>query len=278
MAIAGPIVSVLLGVGFWLVLPWLPEGAAATRFVVAYLAMLNIVLVVFNLLPALPLDGGRVLRSLLALAMPFAKATRVAGAISKVIAFGLGLVGLLSLNVFLLAVAFFIFVAVSAETQMGRLEAVLRGVPARRIMNADVRWVLPETTVGELLQRMLADHHLSYPVLGEDGSVRGMVGLQAVQAQYPSLPVSRFLTAEVPTVAEGEDGVEVLRRMGHASLNRVLVVGPGGRVVGLITKGDLMRFIMVREAMADLRSEPRTPASPEPWAPTTTGVAAHRAG
>lgn len=266
MAIAGPIVSAVLAGAFWVAAPLVSSESLGLRFVLQYLSMLNLVLAVFNLLPALPLDGGRVLRSLLAIPMGFHRATRAAGGVSKVIAVLLGLFGLLSLNIFLMAIAFFIFMAVSAETQMGRLELSLRGVPARRIMNPEVHVVSQEARITELLQRMLLEHHLSYPVVDETGSLRGIVTLLAAQGQPPEIRVAEVMTTAVPTVRESDDGVAVLKRMGQQGLNRVVVLDAHDRIAGLITKGDLMRFIMVREAMAEMRADPnRGPAAGASW-------------
>lgn len=269
MAIAGPIVSFLLAALFWFALPLVPEAMTGTRFVVGYLAVLNVVLAVFNLLPALPLDGGRVLRSLLALAMPFGRATQIAGGISKVIAVLLGIWGILTLNIFLMAIAFFIYMAVNAETQMGRLEAVLRGVPAWRIMNPEVHSVTPNTRVSELLQRMLRDRHLGFPVIDEIGRVHGMVTLDQLNERDPATPVSQLMSTDLPRIDQDADGLDVLRQMGQNHLSAVVVIGPDDRVAGIITKSDLMRFIMVREAIAGLHIQPPTRPIGAPWAART---------
>src|SRR5215208_3104111 len=111
VAIVGPLVSVAVGVACGLVGRVLPASAVPGRFVIYYLASTHVLLAVFNMLPALPLDGGRVLRSLLALRMPHLRATQVAATVSKFLAIALGLFGLLSGNLMLVAVAFFVYVA-----------------------------------------------------------------------------------------------------------------------------------------------------------------------
>src|SRR5690606_16741322 len=92
---AGPPVSVILAGLCWLIAGALPSAMIATGFVFSYLAMLNIVIAVFNLIPALPLDGGRILRSLLALKMSHIRATQISGVISKVFAVVIGIMGLI---------------------------------------------------------------------------------------------------------------------------------------------------------------------------------------
>lgn len=248
VGIAGPIVSVGLAGAFAAVLPFAPTGMTSVRFVIAYLAIVNLALAIFNLLPALPLDGGRVLRSLLALAMPHAKATMIAGTISRVIAVGLGLFGLFTLNVFLILIAFFIYIAVSSETQMGRMEAALRGVPAREIMNPEVKTVPPDLPVPRLLERMLHDRHLGFPVVEEGGRLVGVVTLDHAQEAGPHDRVGDVMNEDVATIGEFADGTEVARLMGRDGFGRVVVLDDRERVAGIITKRDLMRVILVREA------------------------------
>src|SRR3954449_2209225 len=118
VAIAGPIVSVAVGVLCGLVLKALPPSAVPARFVFTYLAYMNVSLAVFNMIPALPLDGGRVLRSLLALRMTHLRATQVAAGVSKVLAIALGLYGLFGGGgVMLVLVAFFVYMAVNSEVR-----------------------------------------------------------------------------------------------------------------------------------------------------------------
>lgn len=265
VGIAGPIVSVALGGLFWLAAAATPPAMAATSFVLTYLAVLNVVLAVFNLLPALPLDGGRVLRSLLALAMPHGQATRIAGAISKTLAVILGLVGFLYFNIFLMLIAFFIYMAVSAETQMGRVEDMLRGVRARHLMNPQVRTVGPGLPVSDLLQRMLADRHMGFPVVDESGALRGLVTLEQAHGKNPAATVESVMAADVPTVASDAPGMEVMRLMGGNGLNRVVVLGPDGRIAGIITKRDVMRTILVREVTAEQAPAQAAPAPAPPW-------------
>lgn len=136
VAIVGPITSGALGALFATLLGNVPMGDG-TSFVVAYLAITNVALAVFNLLPALPLDGGRVLRSLLALALPRERATTLAGAVSQVLAIGLGVFGFLSLNLLLMAVAFFVYNAGRAEVQAERLRSAFAGRDVREFMTRD---------------------------------------------------------------------------------------------------------------------------------------------
>jgi Zn-dependent protease len=135
MAIAGPATSFLLAGVVWILQHAAPDSFGGIRFILAYLLYMNLVLAIFNLLPALPLDGGRVFRSLLAMRTSYLRATRVAATLSRILAFFLGLVGLLSLNLWLILIAFFIFIAVSGET---------RTTPPQ-----PVDWIPPDTNASE---------------------------------------------------------------------------------------------------------------------------------
>jgi Zn-dependent protease/CBS domain-containing protein len=246
VAIVGPIVSVALGGLCWLILQAVPDGAVATRFVLEYLTYMNIVLAVFNLLPALPLDGGRVLRSLLALKMPHARATQIAGSVSRVLAVTLGILGLFSLNFFLLLVAIFIFMAVGAETSSAQIEPLLRGVPVWRIMNRDVRSVSPGATVADLTALMMSERHLGFPVVDEAGRVLGGVSIREIQGIDPQTSVEAVMTPQVLTISEDADAMELFLLMGQSGFRRAVVLDGAGRLAGIITKTDLMRLIQIR--------------------------------
>ena len=128
VAIAGPVTSFAVAGVCWVLLQLTPVTIVPLHFVLAYLVWMNVVLATFNLLPALPLDGGRVLRSLLALRSNHLKATLGAAALSRVIALGMGLVGLMTGHIFLLLIAFFVFMAGMAESQMAMAADLLRGI------------------------------------------------------------------------------------------------------------------------------------------------------
>jgi Zn-dependent protease len=122
IAVVGPIVSVAVGVVSYLAFIAVPGGLPSVRFVLGYLALTNVTLAIFNLLPGFPMDGGRVLRALLARTRPYAKATQIAAEVGKVFAVLLGLFGLLA-NPFLIALAFFIYIGASGEAQQTVLRA-----------------------------------------------------------------------------------------------------------------------------------------------------------
>jgi Zn-dependent protease len=116
MAIAGPLTSLIVAGIAWGLLHLTGDLSDGLRFLLTYLVYMNLLLAAFNLIPALPLDGGRVLRSLLAMWLSYQQATRIAAVLGRVLAILLGLTGLLQTNTWLMLIAFFIFMAVSNET------------------------------------------------------------------------------------------------------------------------------------------------------------------
>ncbi|KDE59750.1 metalloprotease [Halostagnicola sp. A56] len=236
IAIAGPIVSVLVGVlsyGLFLVTPASVDGAL---FVFGYLAVLNIALAGFNMLPAFPMDGGRVLRALLARNQPYAKATQQAASIGKFFAVLMGLFGLLvTFNIILIGVAFFIYIAASGESQQVTMKAAFQDVTVGDIMTParDLHTVGPDTSVEELIQRMFSERHTGYPVL-DDGHLVGLVTLSDAQEVKPverdAFTVSDVMTTDLQTIDANSDAMTAIERMQSERIGRLLVVdGAGSR-------------------------------------------------
>ncbi|MBI5813095.1 MAG: CBS domain-containing protein [Meiothermus silvanus] len=242
IAIVGPLVSLALSGVFTLLRGVLPE-AAGWQFLLGYLAFINLSLALFNLLPALPLDGGRVLRSLLALSRPYLEATRIAAGISRLIAFALGLLGLLVFNLFLVLVAFFVYMAASSEAEQAILSEALRGVRVRDLMTREVKSVPPTLRVSELLQRMLLERHMGYPVV-EDGRVLGLVSLENLQGADPEAPIFERM-GKLEAISPDASALEALKRMAECNFSR-LVVLENGQMVGILSKTDLLRALQVR--------------------------------
>ena len=247
VSIVGPIVSIAIGVICWMLLRFTPSSAVALRFVLAYMAYMNIVLAVFNLVPALPLDGGRVLRSVLALWMPPARATELAAGVSKVLAVLLGLLGLISFNFFLLLIAIFIFMAVRSETVTGQVEQLLRGFTVGEVMNADVHTISPKVPIAELTDRMFRERRLAFPVIDGEGKLLGLVSVEQLHGQDPATPVGK-LANRAMTIRQDAPAIEAFRQMSENGFGRIIVIDESSRPVGIITKTDLLRLLQLREA------------------------------
>ncbi len=245
IAVAGPIVSVAVGVACYAVFVLAPAGANAVLFVFGYLALLNIVLAVFNMLPAFPMDGGRVLRALMARNQPHAQATQRAAAVGKVFAFMMAIFGLFAFNVILILLAFFIYIAASGEAQQTVLKAAFEDVRVDDVMTPreDLHTVTEETSVAELMDRMFRERHTGYPVLRRDDLV-GMVTLEDArevrEIERDAYRVGDVMASDITSVTPETDALAALQTMQAHGVGRLPVIDANGELVGLISRSDLM--------------------------------------
>ncbi|GGM58117.1 Zn-dependent protease/CBS domain-containing protein [Halarchaeum rubridurum] len=243
IAIAGPVVSVALGAVSYAAL-LVVRGTPPLTFVVGYLALANVVLAVFNLLPGFPMDGGRVLRALLARTRPYARATQLAAEVGKAVAVILGILGLFG-NLLLIAIAFFIYIGASSESQRTVMNAAFEGVTVADVMTdaADVKTVHPDDTVTDLTERMFEERHTGYPVV-QDGRVVGVVTLGDAREVEPverdAYTVGDVMTRDVRTTTPDAEAMDALERIQDEGIGRLIVVDDDGRLLGLVSRTDLM--------------------------------------
>ncbi|MFP8888187.1 CBS domain-containing protein [Natrialbaceae archaeon A-CW2] len=244
IAIAGPIVSVLVGVASYGLFLATPAELDGIRFVLGYLAVLNVALAIFNMVPAFPMDGGRVLRALLARNRPYARATQQAASIGKLFAIIMALFGLFT-NIFLIAVAFFVYIAASSESRQVTMKAAFEGVSVRDIMTpaGSLHTVMPGTSVADLIRRMFSERHTGYPVI-DDGHLVGLVTLSDARDIKPverdAFTVADVMSTDLKTIEPDADAMTALERMQKDDIGRLLVMDRHGDLVGLITRTDLM--------------------------------------
>jgi Zn-dependent protease/CBS domain-containing protein len=244
IAVAGPVVSVVLGVLSAVVLFAVPPGLPAVRFVAAYLALTNVTLAVFNMLPGFPMDGGRVLRALLARDRPYARATKQAAEVGKAFAFLLGLVGLFA-NLLLVALAFFIYMGASSEAQQTAMRAAFEDVVVADVMTPRDRLdvVEEDLSVAGLLDQMVRDRHTGYPVMRGDDLV-GLVTLADARAvrevERDAYTVGDVMTDDLAWVDADADVTTAVATMGQGGVGRLPVRGPDGDLVGFLTRSDVM--------------------------------------
>ena len=259
IALAGPVVSVAVGVVCYVGLLLTPPDIDTVRFVLAYLAILNVFLAGFNMLPAFPMDGGRILRALLARNRPHAQATQQAAEVGKFFAFLMGLVGLLALNVVLILIAFFIYIAAAGEAQQTVMKAAFEGVTVGDVMTSrqDLHVVSPETTVAELIERMFTERHTGYPVV-HGGDVVGMVTLDDVRNIRPeerdAYYVEDVMSDGVRTISPDADAMDALRELHEHDIGRLPVVNERGELRGIISRTDLMTAFNILQSSETPRS------------------------
>lgn len=257
IAVAGPLVSLGIGVFFVLiaVVGDLPE---AVDGVVGYLGYINLVLLVFNLIPALPLDGGRVLRSILWQTKgDFRRATNVAAEVARVFAYlfiGLGLAEVFFLNsfagVWLAFLGWFLLQAAGAEARYLATRQALGGLRVRDLMVRDPITVAPDLSLGRFMDEVVWPHrHTAYPVV-DDGRAVGLLPFRSV-AEVPrgewdgrSVRDAMLPLDDVPALAEDDDLVDALAKLGSSDVRRALVLDDG-RLAGLLSITDLSRALEV---------------------------------
>jgi Zn-dependent protease len=254
IAIAGPLVSLALGAGF-VGLAVLITGIEQIDGIAAWLGYINLALLVFNLLPALPLDGGRVLRSALWFVRgDFAWATRIAATIGRafgalLIAGGLALVFFESgtSGLWLAFLGWFLFGAASEEARYAQVYGALAGLRVRDLMVRSPTTVSPRQTIGELMHGVIrTDRQDAYAVV-EGGRAVGLLPFRLIadvpRGEWDARTVGeRMLPLAVVPVLAGDDSLEHALRALSGGLDRGLVVDDGD-VAGLISLADLARAV-----------------------------------
>jgi Zn-dependent protease/CBS domain-containing protein len=258
IAIAGPAVNVVIGLGLvglagaHLGLSALGSVDNARISMTDRLAMVNLFLAVFNMIPAFPMDGGRVLRAALASRMGHTRATEVAAAVGQVVAFLLGFVGLFW-NPMLIFIAIFVYLAASSEAHMVALRAMAHGVPVTNAMMTQLARLTPQAHVDEAVQTLLRTSQSEFPVV--DGADRpvGLLGrgdlIRALKQHGPDARVADVMTAKVPTVGSRRCLEDALRLLQEKAAPAVAVVDADGRLVGLVTSETVGEMLMLRDAM-----------------------------
>ncbi|MUV91037.1 CBS domain-containing protein [Halapricum sp. CBA1109] len=268
IAVAGPIVSVALGALSYLAFVSVPTttgvGTAGLKFVLGYLALVNVALAVFNMLPGFPMDGGRVLRALLASRLPYARATNIAAEVGKLFAILLGLFGLFSFNLFLAALAFFIYIGAASEAQTTAMRAAFEGVEVRDVMTpADrIDTVDAEMSVAELLELMFRERHTGYPV-ERNGDIVGLVTLGDARAvrevEREAYRVEEVMTTGLETITPTASAIDAMERIQSNNVGRLLVYD-GEQFRGILTRSDLMTALEIINS--DDRFRRGTPTEP----------------
>jgi CBS domain-containing protein len=229
-----------------------PDQPPGFHAFVQAMAYINVALGAFNLLlPAFPMDGGRVLRSLLARRMPFPKATRYAASVGRALALAMGLLGFLTLGgggVWLLLIAFFIYMGASEEERAVNVQATLGTLRVRDLMTSQPVVLRPQQTLEEAFRRMVETKHVGFPVVDEDGRVVGLLGLPEMgkieSVHYPATPVRLAMRVELPSIAPDALATDALRRMSSEQEEHLLVLD-GGRLAGLLTRTDVSRIVRI---------------------------------
>jgi len=280
MALAGPLTSFVIGVVSWSAMMLLRGIGPSTVFLDGVIILLgivgfyNVLLAAFNLIPAFPMDGGRLLRSYYAMRMPFVQATAKAAKVGRYFAIAMGLYGLFTLNMWLIIIALFVYIGASEEEQATTVTEALHGLTVRQLMTDAVQVVHPDMSVAQLHELMLATRHMGFPVVD-----RGLVGVvtltdtQKIPREHAPLTTVRdIMTRQVVTVPPSMDAAQALALMTERRIGRLIVMD-GPSLVGIVTQKDFLRAINIFSARMRTAQGGR-PFAPYPPPPPPTPPAA----
>lgn len=259
IALAGPAVNVVIAAVLSVILaagrafPGPEQVQVVGGNLLGKLMWVNVSLVLFNLLPAFPMDGGRVLRALLAERMEYSRATRMAATVGQGMAFLFGLVGLL-FNPFLIFIAFFVYLGATQEATTVEMELAFRGVPVREAMVTRFRTLSPTDTLAHASEQLLTGSQQEFPVVDPSGIVglltrRNLV--DALSRRGPTAPVAEAMEP-MPAPASPNDCLETVFQQMRTEDGKPAPVAPvieNGALVGLITLENIGEFLMIRSAL-----------------------------
>lgn len=266
VALAGPAVNVVISALLFAVVAASPgplhlsfsgEDLLHASFL-ERLLVVNLFLAGFNLLPAFPMDGGRVLRALLATHLNHTRATEVAAHVGQGMALLFGFVGLFT-NPFLVFIALFVWLGAAGEGAMVQMQSAFSGIPVARAMITDFVTLGPRDSLAHAVETTLAGTQTDFPVV-EEGRVIGVLRqsdlLKGLSRQGPEAPVEGYMCRRFERV----DPYALLDRVFvqlHQSECQTLPVVHGDRLVGLLTPANIGEFVRIQSALAGSRPRGR---------------------
>jgi len=256
VALAGPAVNVVAAVllfGYLLLTRTfepLTSLSISSGSIIERLMVVNLWLVGFNLIPAFPMDGGRVLRALLGLKLEYVQATQIAAYVGQAFAFLFGFIGLFS-NPFLVFIALFVWMGAAQEANLAQVKHSVSGIPVARAMLTDFQTLTPYDTLVRVVALILAGSQHDFPVI-QDGHVVGILDrdafMKALSERGQSISVAEVMRRDV-TEIDSHDMVETALMRLQESGSKTLPVMHDGQLVGLITSENITEYLMIRSAL-----------------------------
>jgi Zn-dependent protease/CBS domain-containing protein len=268
VALAGPAVNVALAaILMGLLLPmmafaelWQFDPSLLGGHFLVRLFQINLFLAAFNMLPAFPMDGGRVLRALLAMKMAYPRATRLAATIGQMMATLFGFVGILYGLPFLVIIAIFVWIGAGQEASYVQTKWALSGAPIERMMITDFRTLKSDDPISVAVQHILAGFQHDFPV-EDDGKVVGVLTrsdlLKALAKQGVAQHVGEVMQTQFETAQPHEMAERAFERLQRCQCHSLPVVSDG-RLVGIVTMENVGEFLAIQEALRAQRGATRT--------------------
>ena len=220
-------------------------------FILLYISFINFFLAGFNLIPAFPMDGGRILRALLAKKYSYVKATKNAATIGKVFAVIFGIIGFF-VNIFLILIAFFIYMAASQESQNVIVDFILSDVSIGSIMSKEVKTIDPETNIEDFLKMVTTYQHTGFPVVSND-RILGIITLNDAKKVSDEMiyttKVKEVMETDIVCLAPDDDANKAWKIMSQKGFGRFPVL-ENDDLVGIVTRSDLVQAFQIRTEMS----------------------------
>ncbi len=263
IALAGPAVTAAIALILYSIIRLSGNDAglgdlSPGRPFLSLLMNVNVYLLLFNLIPAFPMDGGRVLRAVLASRMGMVRGTRVAATLGQVLA---ALGGLYAITIgypLAVLVAFFVFLGATAEAQAVETRAAGDGLQVSQIMVTEFRTVPVYATLADAVELLLSGEQREFPVVDNNGRIEGMLTrdnlIRGLSKSGPGSPVAEAMTSEVPVVPPTLGFEAALERLRSSRLPALPVVDPAGALVGLLTSDNIADLLLVQRARPDGRA------------------------
>ena len=270
MAVAGPFSNIVIAFFLGLISLFTPVSLLSGLRKIAtnpmalgwgdmlpYLIVTNIALAAFNLIPAFPMDGGRVLRSLLATVLPQAQATNIAVRVGQGFAWLLGLGGLVTGNLIWILIAVFVYAGAAQEGRMTQIRDILEGMKVRQAFSRDVEAVSPSDPVSRAADLTLEGFQADFPVCDE-GEIVGLLThtdiVRALKMREPDVLVGDVMKKDFPTLRLDDGLFEVHQQMQQSGLDALPVI-EDDRFVGLLTSRDVNEAYQLLSISQELRKQ-----------------------
>jgi Zn-dependent protease/CBS domain-containing protein len=260
IAIAGPAVTLAIAalLYFMVILsgdqPTLRDPTTGDVSFLVRLMGVNVWLLLFNLIPAFPMDGGRVLRALLASRLGLVRGTRIAAALGQTLAVAGGLYGITGRAPFLILIAFFVFLGANAEAAAVETRVAGEGLKVSQMMVTDFRSIPIHARLGQAVELLLSGEQREFPVVDNTGRTLGILTrdnlIRGLSQRGPDSTVSEAMTPDAPTISPTLGFQEALDRLRSSRLPALPVVDGNGSLVGLLTLDNITDLLLVRRAAA----------------------------
>jgi Zn-dependent protease/CBS domain-containing protein len=258
VALAGPAVNLVIALALIVVLgarfdlSQMAQLEQAQSTLTGRVAAANVVLLLFNLIPAFPMDGGRVLRALLAIPLGYTRATRAAAGVGQALAVAFALIGLFG-NPMLMLIAVFIFLAASGEAGYVQAREYTRGYLAGQAMISEYQALGPSSTGDDAAALLLRTTQQEFPVVDQDGILQGVLTrkdlIAGLSERGGSAPVAEFMQKDVPRVPYNAclDGVFPMLQRAPGIVG---VVDKQERLVGYLTTENIAELVMIKSSQS----------------------------